>query len=302
MLRFFLVFGVLIVLFGCSSSLILSSDSPSLKTDGYLGGNVICDPKTGIYWWIFSDKIDNTVKLAKTVDLIHWEVEYHIDDADSACLRKFGSAWYIFYGSESNIWMIKSQTINKDYSFPFLVLNSDIGKWDSIVFGPDIVWNDGLYYLFYTGQSDSICKIGYAISHSASGPFIKYQNNPVLQGQTALDYWNSGKEKASYPCVEKIGDWFVIQHTASSINERDSIGWAITKNFLNFYCWESSIFDGKNSDWSSEGVSRGGLFKIGEQWYLSYSGKSNQDKYGKSGMSKMDLDVILKPILLRGNK
>jgi hypothetical protein len=288
------------------SSSVRTSNKPSLKIDGYLGENIIRDSLTASYWWIFSDRISNSIKLARSSNLIDWEVDGTVaENADSACLRRFGGIWYVFYGSENKIWMIKSDVVNVNYSRPLLILEPSINveDWDYFqVSDPDIIWDDGLYYLFYTGESnDRVYKIGYSVSKSLGEKFSKYENNPVVNGSSFWDFsWNSGKNKASNPFVEKIGDNFVIQHTACFISNRNwNIGLTISKDLKTFYSSKGPMITGKNSDWSSEGVMRGGLFEVNDEWYVSYSGYKTGDLYGKSGISKVDLDSLLKPELFQ---
>jgi len=284
------------------SSSVKSSVSPALKTDGYLGENIVYDSKTGSYWWIFSDRTDKTIKLARSSNLISWEIDNVViaENADSACLRRFGGIWYVFYGSENKIWMICSNVINSNYSSSVLILEcgKNIEDWDYVsVSDPDIIWSDGLYYLFYTGVSkNSTYRIGYAVSNTPREKYVKNMENPILIGSSFWDFsWNSGKNKASNPHVEKIGDNFIIQHTACSISNRSwNIGFAMSKDLKTFVSSKNPVITGKNSDWSSEGVMRGGLFKVNDKWYMSYAGYKVGDEYGKSGINVIDLDNLLK--------
>lgn len=309
-----IIWAILLILLNNSfPSLMKASEIPYLNTDGYLGENIVRDSQTGFYWWIFSDRTDDTIKLAKSSDLKTWEVEKTsvAIDADSACLRRFGGIWYIYFGkrlddksSRANIWMIHSASINQNYSdpIPILEVSDNIKDWDFWrVSEPDIIWNDGLYYLFYMGESsDKIEKIGYAISNSAMGPFKKYDQNPVLSGSSSFYgiAWNAGKDKAADPYVDKIGDWFVIQHTACSVSKREwNIGLAITKNLVDFYCPTYPILSRTSVSWCSQGVSRGGLMQIGNKWYISYSGYNLDCHYGgRSSVSPIDLDSIVNMI------
>jgi len=290
-------------------SLVKMSTGASLDTDGFLGENIVYDEVTLSYWWIFSDRTDHTIKLARSSDLVTWETDQTFETesfSDSACIRRFGDFWYILYGKQfddklnrTNLWMIKSTIINSGYSDPELILKvgDKITDWDyRRVTEPDIVFKDGLYYLFYMGESeDKYEKIGYAVSPSIDGPFIKYDNNPVLSG-TAYFSWNSGKDKAADPYVERLGDVFVIQHTACSVGKREwNIGLAITKDFVNFYCPNYPVLVAdQNNQWFSEGVSRGGLILIGDKWKISYAGYNLDCHYGgRSGISEIDLKNIV---------
>lgn len=58
-------------------------------------------------------------------------------------------------------------------------------RWNE---GPDILKHDGKYYLFYSGgcYADSTYAIGYAVSDSPMGPFVKYENNPVISSTDSV--------------------------------------------------------------------------------------------------------------------
>ena len=64
-----------------------------------------------------------------------------------------------------------------------VLLSGAIGQWDRIVFGPEVLYIDNLYYMFYTGQivlyqSD---KVGLATSSDGIHNWDKHDSNPVLQ-------------------------------------------------------------------------------------------------------------------------
>ena len=59
------------------------------------------------------------------------------------------------------------------------------GEWDSQLVGtPMVVKNpfDGKYYMFYSGQTETECAIGVAVSDNGLD-FIKYDGNPILRGE-----------------------------------------------------------------------------------------------------------------------
>jgi len=64
-----------------------------------------------------------------------------------------------------------------------VLLSGAIGQWDRIVFGPEVLYIDNLYYMFYTGQivlyqSD---KVGLATSSDGIHNWDKHDSNPLLQ-------------------------------------------------------------------------------------------------------------------------
>ena len=54
--------------------------------------------------------------------------------------------------------------------------------------GPFVLKHKGMYYLTYSGcdyRSPNYA-VGYAISDSPTGPFVKYAGNPILKGNGAI--------------------------------------------------------------------------------------------------------------------
>ncbi len=78
-------------------------------------------------------------------------------------------------------------------------------RWNE---GPDILKHDGKYYLFYSGgcYADSTYSIGYAVSDSPMGPFVKYDKNPVIastenvSGPGNNSYFTTLDGKELYTC------------------------------------------------------------------------------------------------------
>ena len=62
-----------------------------------------------------------------------------------------------------------------------VLLSGTIGQWDRVVYGPEILYIDSLYYMFYTGQNNlyQSDKVGLATSYD--GIHNWYKHGPVLQ-------------------------------------------------------------------------------------------------------------------------
>lgn len=284
------------------------NDSQTINIDGYAAENIVYDEVTNKYWWIFSDRNDYSIRLASSYDLIKWDIEKdHIIDpnVDSACLKKFGDTWYIYYGQyddsnsdclTANIYMIKSSFVNKNYSYPTLILkvSNEDGDWDQLrVSEPDVIYVKGAYLLFYMGEnSNRVEKVGYAISDSPDGGFVKYVDNPVLVGTPAeYNQWNSGLDKAADPFVLPIGDGYLIQYTACNKDKKNwTIGWAFTKDFFEFKSMESPILT-TGKDPTKLAVVRGGILKIGKKYIMSFSVVG---VYCKLSMLEIDSDLMEK--------
>lgn len=283
-------------------------DSKTINIDGYVAENIVYDEVTNRYWWIFSDRNDFGIRLASSTNLEKWDIEKECiigANADSACLKKFGDIWYIYYGkydtldpscSIANIYMTKSSFVNRNYSYPILVLKvgNEEGDWDGLrVSEPDVICVNGAYLLFYMGEdTDKIERVGYAISDNPEGNFVKYRDNPVLVGSSdSENKWNSGKDKAADPFILPIYDGYLIQYTACSKDKKNwTIGWAFTKDFFEFKSMESPIL--VNRKVISEGaVVRGGIIKIGKKYIMSFS---VVDVFCKLSMLEIKQDLMEK--------
>ena len=157
---------------------------------------------------------------------------------------KFGNTWYMYYsGSDGTSYRIGVATstdlINwtKDTNNPILDLGTG---WDSLhVMHPSIVYNqyDNRYYLYYTGSSSNSTdyfRIGLAISDSPAGPFVKYQNNPVITTGGSLE--KSSAVLAPNVFYDNLSGIFYMFYSRkdSSTNKYSHIGIAISNDCINW--------------------------------------------------------------------
>ena len=126
---------------------------------------------------------------------------------DNSDIIKVGDTYYMWYtrmdspvtsGYWGTIWYATSK--DEGYTWQEQGLAIDLGKeveFDShSVFTPNILVHKGKYYLYYTGvkptpgnknkefeanSTTDITAIGLAVSDSADGPFVRVENNPVLE-------------------------------------------------------------------------------------------------------------------------
>jgi predicted small secreted protein len=126
---------------------------------------------------------------------------------DNSDIIKVNNTYYIWYsrmnspitpGYWATIWYATSQ--DKGHTWQEQGMALDLGKegaFDShSVFTPNILAHKGKYYLYYTGVKPTpgnknkefegngttdITAIGLAVSDSPEGPFVRVENNPVLE-------------------------------------------------------------------------------------------------------------------------
>jgi predicted GH43/DUF377 family glycosyl hydrolase len=243
--------------------------------------------------------------MASSSDLNKWEVsDLQIGtNANSSFIVRFGGIWYVYFSEGKNIFVCISDKIDSGYSDPILILSvGERDAWDSLeISGPNVIWKDGRYYLFYAGEDKDRTKtVGYAVSISSSGPFIKNVNNPVLIGSELIVWkWNSGQDKAMDPSVFQIDEGYIVQHTACRISNYGwSIGWAFTKDFVTFKVMEFPVLT--SGSWARDSVSGGGIIQIGDKYYMSFVGyDSGTMKYGKCGLVEIkNFEELKKKIIL----
>lgn len=81
---------------------------------------------------------------------------------------------------------------------PALINSNDSNEFDShLVDDACLIVRDGKYWLYYKGRqqgkSPAQTKMGVAIANIPEGPYIKYENNPVVQGNHEILVWPKGE-------------------------------------------------------------------------------------------------------------
>lgn len=157
-------------------------DHPLLPYDyATIDPNLFVDDDGRMYLYFSKDCSENMV------DGFHTSQLYVVEMADYTSIKEDFEP--ILVATPSQEWELK----NGDW------------RWNE---GPDILKHDGKYYLFYSGgcYADSTYSIGYATSDSPIGPFVKYENNPVIastdkvSGPGNNSYFHSLDGKELFTC------------------------------------------------------------------------------------------------------
>lgn len=130
--------------------------------------------------------------------------------------------------AEGRYWLFYTGTSNDFYKKPFnpdskigiAVSDSPDGPWERLATNPALinsddpaqfdshliddaclVVRDGKYWLYYKGRqqrkSPAQTKMGVAIADKPEGPYVKYENNPIIQGNHEVIVWPKGEGVAA---------------------------------------------------------------------------------------------------------
>jgi len=105
---------------------------------------------------------------------------YYVYYTKGPVWNDFGTEWH------GSVWGARSKDGKNWEEVGEMVPRGDDGEWDHwAAYTPNILVDDGKYYLYYTGQpenqaADGPIHIGVAVSDSPEGPFRKHKDNPIF--------------------------------------------------------------------------------------------------------------------------
>lgn len=279
-------------------------------TSGRLIENIEYDPVTNKYWWVMHDLNQPAyycnLAYADTITGPWTILETGISQGAVPHLKKFGNVWYLYFSYGGDIYVSTSFTVVGPYSTPgILVLSKgNPGQWDAGLIGECFVFEyNGGYAMLYMGQDlpagepTGLEKVGLATCATPNGTFIKSPNNPIISGNSEPGHWNSGYDRAADPYAFQLdpasGIWY-IGVTACVTNKSSwTVGFYQTTDFINFSEVSISnpfIIHGILLDaWDHASVLRGAAIKVGNQWYLPYTGQSSYTGLFAGGLATFNL-------------
>ena len=153
------------------------------------------------------------------------------------------------------------------YDFNPVLSASTIGNWDPQgVFSPSVLFYNGLYHMWFTGQKGTAKAIGYATSVDGIN-WNWYNGNPVLDGDTGE--WD---HDVAHCEVLYIGGNFVMLYTGFN-GDTARIGYARSENGILWekYSGNPVLKTGLNS-WEQLAVDEPDLFYDSTYLHMWYSG------------------------------
>ena len=170
------------------------------------------------------------------------------------------------------------------WSKPVICLRyNDSSGWETDVNRPVVVFKDGQYHMWYTGQNDSISSIGYAVSKDGVY-FTRVSAQPVL---SADQPW----EKKSVMCPHVI--WNVksgrynMWYSGGEQYEPDAIGYAESKDGIHWKKYaQNPIFQADpKQEWEKAKVTACQVIRRKDDYLMFYIGFTNVD-YAQIGMAR----------------
>lgn len=160
------------------------------------------------------------------------------------------------------------------WNAPKIVL-SPAGNWEQDLNRPGVVFKDGTYHLWYTGQALGQSRIGYATSPDGLS-WTRVQNEPVLVSEQA---W----EKVAVMCPHVLWDEpekvYKMWYSAGEQYEPNAIGYATSSDGIHWAKRKSNPIFVANpeTDWEKHKVTAAQVFIHNGWYYMFYIGFANEN-------------------------
>ena len=155
--------------------------------------------------------------------------------------------------------------------------------WESDINRPGVIYKDGLYHMWYTGQANNQSWIGYATSTDGKN-WTRMSKTPVLSPTVA---W----EKVAVMCPSVIWDEeeqiFKMWYSGGDQYEPDAIGYATSKDGLNWtkYFGNPVFKNDPGNTWEQYKVTACQIIKEKDDYLMFYIGFRDID-YAQIGIAR----------------
>jgi predicted GH43/DUF377 family glycosyl hydrolase len=179
---------------------------------------------------------------------------------------------------------LSQSTDGLHWSRPVICLSfNDSSGWEKDVNRPVVIFKDGKYHMWYTGENDSISAIGYAVSDDGVR-FTRVSDKPVLSADRP---W----EKNALMCPHVIWNaqtgLFNMWYSGGEQYEPDAIGYAVSKDGIHWKKYaHNPIFQKDPADeWEKAKVTACQVIHRKDDYLMFYIGFKNVD-YAQIGMAR----------------
>lgn len=151
------------------------------------------------------------------------------------------------------------------------VLNRDKSTgWEDDINRATVIYKDDMYYMWYTGQTNNVSKIGYAVSKD--GYSFEKIEQPVLVPEKEFENKSVMNPYVMYDEEEMI---YKMWYAAGETYEPDVIAYATSKDGIHWTKYEKNPIFEKNKDYNSLDNYKVGaceVHKINNEYLMFYIG------------------------------
>ena len=160
---------------------------------------------------------------------------------------------------------------------------NDSSGWERDVNRPVVVIKDGLYHMWYTGETDSASAIGYATSMDGRH-FTKVSPAPVLVADKA---WEKKAVQCPHVTWDSQENIFKMWYSGGEQYEPDAIGYATSKDGIHWIKFnQHPVFHpDTNLPWEAAKVTACQVIKRDKDYLMFYIGFKNVD-FAQIGMAR----------------
>jgi len=185
---------------------------------------------------------------------------------------------YVMYSSwrPKRSVAVSSSADGMSWTVPEIVLSpNEFTDWEDDINRPSILFKDGIYHLWYTGQYKGVNSwIGYAISNDGKN-FVRQGDKPVI---SPTEPW----EKVAVMCPHVIWDEkekiFKMWYSGGEQYEPDAIGYATSSDGLHWNKRPQPVFVADPSkEWEQYKVTGCQVIKRKNDYLMFYIGFLNID-------------------------
>jgi len=172
------------------------------------------------------------------------------------------------------------------WSEPVIVLAPLANDWERDLNRPSIVKKNGVYHLWYTGETGNVFKIGYATSSDGIN-FARQSEQPILAADQPWERTALMSPHVLWDKQEQIFKMWYSGGIGGAAREPDAIGYAISHDGLHWekYANNPVFVADKNILWEQHKVTGGQIIKRKKDYLMFYIGFKD-DHFAQIGMAK----------------
>ncbi len=159
--------------------------------------------------------------------------------------------------------------------------------WENDINRPSVVYRDGVYHLWYTGQlllkkNEGVSHIFYA--RSTDGVHFERRRQPVLSAEYSWEKKSVMNPDVMWDETEQI---YRMWYSGGEQYEPDAIGYATSRDGIHWDKFDDSpVFrSDPENDWEQQKVAGCHVVKVKDDYIMFYIGYHNED-YAQIGMAK----------------